>query len=289
VNVDDPRGTETAERGPAGESIVGGAAGAGTPKLRIENVSKQFGRIVALDEVSLSIAENEIFALVGDNGAGKSTLMNIISGVHAPSSGSVHVDGEAVSFANHSDARAAGIETVYQDLALMNDLSIASNIFMGEFPTERIGPLSVIDWDETHERAREIMQYELGRDVNVETEVEFFSGGERQLVAVGRALAFDPDVIVLDEPTSALSIDATRLVHETIRRLRDRGITVIIVSHSIESVLDLADRIGVLYQGELVGILDPETTDLMEITELMTTGSIDDASGDGAGTPDDSG
>ena len=96
-------------------------------------------------------------------------------------------------------------------------------------------------------------------------------------------------MIVLDEPTSALSIDATRLVHETIHRLRDRGITVIIVSHSIESVLDLADRIGVLYQGELVGILDPETTDLMEITELMTTGSIEDAAGDGAETPDSGG
>lgn len=109
--------------------------------------------------------------------------------------------------------------------------------------------------------------------MNVETEVEFFSGGERQLVAVGRSLAFDPDVIVLDEPTSALSIDATRLVHETIRRLRDQGMTIIIVSHSIESVLELADRIGVLYQGRIVATLDPDETDIVEITELMTTGS----------------
>lgn len=255
------------------ERATAPSTGSATPKIRIENVSKQFGRIIAVDDVTIDIEAEEIYALVGDNGAGKSTLMNIISGVHAPTSGQVYVDGEPVSFANHSDARAAGIETVYQDLALMNDLDIASNIFMGEFPTNRVGPFEVIDWDETYERARDIMQDQLGRDVNVETEVEFFSGGERQLVAVGRALAFEPEVIVLDEPTSALSVDATRLVHDTIRRLRDQGITIIIVSHSIESVMELADRIGVLYRGQLVQHLDPNDTDLMEITELMTTGT----------------
>jgi ABC-type sugar transport system ATPase subunit len=249
-------------------------------KIRVENVTKQFGRIIAVDDVTLDVMDSEIFALVGDNGAGKSTLMNVMSGVHAPTSGTVYVDGEAVSFSNPSDARASGIETVYQDLALMNDLDIASNIFMGQFPTGGVGPFRFIDWDETYERAEEIMHDRLGRDVNVRTEVEFFSGGERQLVAVGRALAFDPQVIILDEPTSALSVDATRLVVDTLQRLRDTGHTIVIVSHNIETVLQMADRIGVLYQGELVGIYDPAETDLERLNKLMTTGTTGEVAAD---------
>ena len=248
----------------------------GRPKISVENVTKRFGRIIAVDDVSLDVYEGEIFALVGDNGAGKSTLMNVLSGVHAPTEGQVYVDGEPVNFSNPSDARDSGIETVYQDLALMNDLDIASNIFMGQFPTRGAGPFQFIDWDETFGRAEEIMTERLGRDLDVRTEVEFFSGGERQLVAIGRALAFDPEVIILDEPTSALSVDATRLVHDTIRRLRDSGHTIIIVSHSIESVLRLADRIGVLYQGQIVAMLEPHETDLERLNELMTTGQLSD-------------
>jgi ABC-type sugar transport system ATPase subunit len=246
----------------------------GRPKISVENVTKRFGRIIAVDDVSLDVYEGEIFALVGDNGAGKSTLMNVLSGVHSPTEGQVYVDGEPVSFSNPSDARASGIETVYQDLALMNDLDIASNIFMGQFPTRGVGPVQFIDWDETFDRAEDIMMDRLGRDLDVKTEVEFFSGGERQLVAIGRALAFDPEVIILDEPTSALSVDATRLVHDTIRRLKESGITIIIVSHSIESVLRLADRIGVLYQGQIVAMLEPHETDLEQLNELMTTGQL---------------
>jgi len=242
-------------------------------KMSIEDVVKTFGRITALDSVSLDIEPGEIFALVGDNGAGKSTLMNVLSGVHAPSSGSVYVDGEPVEFSNPSDARASGIETVYQDLALMDDLDIATNIFMGQFPTKRFGPFSFVDWDETLDRAEEIMMGRLDRDVDLNTEVEFLSGGQRQLVAIGRALAFDPEVIILDEPTSALSVDATRLVQRTIRRLsEEQGITIIIVSHNIESILGLADRIGVLYQGSLVDVLLPEETNIEALNDLMTTG-----------------
>lgn len=284
------RGTRT-DGGTAAETETEAGAGAdagtvtaespaaddrGRPKISVESVTKRFGRIIAVDDVSLDVYEGEIFALVGDNGAGKSTLMNVLSGVHAPTEGQVYVDGEPVQFSNPSDARDSGIETVYQDLALMNDLDIASNIFMGQFPTRGAGPFQFIDWDETFGRAEEIMTERLGRDLDVRTEVEFFSGGERQLVAIGRALAFDPEVIILDEPTSALSVDATRLVHDTIRRLSDSGHTIIIVSHSIESVLRLADRIGVLYQGKLVAMLDPHETDLERLNELMTTGQLSD-------------
>lgn len=242
-------------------------------KIRIENVTKRFGRVTALNDVTLDIEEGETFALIGDNGAGKSTLMNILSGVYSSTSGSVSIDGRRVSFDNPSDARANGIETVYQDLALMNDLDIATNVFVGQFPMYGIGPIQFIDWDETYERAEDIMHGQLGRKLDVKTDVEFFSGGERQLVAIGRALAFDPDIIILDEPTSALSVDATQLVHDTVRRLHDSGRTILIVSHSIESVLELADRIGVLYQGQLVTILEPASTGIEPLTELMTTGS----------------
>lgn len=242
-------------------------------KIRVESVTKRFGRVTALDDVTLDIEEGETFALIGDNGAGKSTLMNILSGVYSSTSGSVSIDGRRVSFDNPSDARANGIETVYQDLALMNDLDIATNVFMGQFPLNGIGPIKFIDWDETYERAEDIMHGQLGRDLDVRTDVEFFSGGERQLVAIGRALAFDPDIIILDEPTSALSVDATQLVHDTVRRLHTSGRTILIVSHSIESVLELADRIGVLYQGRLVTILDPANTGIEPLTELMTTGN----------------
>ncbi|WP_254271325.1 ATP-binding cassette domain-containing protein [Haloarcula marina] len=261
---------ETAQESASGQDTSDGSA----PKLRVENVTKQFGRIIAVDDVTLDIQEGEIFALVGDNGAGKSTLMNVLSGVHAPTKGTIYKDGREVHFSNPSDARANGIETVYQDLALMDDLDIATNIFMGQFPRRGIGPLSIIDWEETYARSEEIMMERLGRDVDIKTEVEFFSGGQRQLVAVGRALAFDPDVIILDEPTSALSVDATRLVQNTLDKLAEDGITIVIVSHNIESVLAHADRIGVLYQGNLVDIKQPEETDLEELNELMTTGTL---------------
>jgi len=246
----------------------------GTPKLRAENLTKQFGRIVAVEDVSLEIQPSEVFALVGDNGAGKSTLMNMLSGVHEPTKGQIYKDGQPMNFSNPSDARNNGIETVYQDLGLMDDLDIATNIFMGQFPQTGIGPFRIIDWDEVYERTEQIMMDQLGRDLDIKTEVEFLSGGQRQLVAIGRSLAFDPDVIILDEPTSALSVDATRLVQDTIDTLADQGITIVIVSHNIESVLKHADRIGVLFRGSIVDIKQPEETDLEELNELMTTGTV---------------
>lgn len=256
-------------------------AGTGEVKIRAHDVRKRFGRVVALDGVSLDVYENEVFALVGDNGAGKSTLMNIVSGVYPPSDGGISLDGRPVRFTNPSDARDAGIETVYQDLALMGDLDIATNVFMGQFPTFGSGPFQFIDWEETYERAADIVHGQLGRtDIDLNTEVQFLSGGQRQLVAIARTLAFDPDVIILDEPTSALSVDAVRLVHETIERLQAEGITVVIVSHSIEDVLQIADRIGVLYHGRLVDVLTPEETDLEMLTDLMTTGTHGDGGGD---------
>lgn len=242
-------------------------------KISFRNIEKRFGRVTALDDITLDIEDNEIFALVGDNGAGKSTLMKILCGVHKPSDGSMAIDGNEVTFASPNDARRAGIETVYQDLALMNDLDIATNVFMGQFPRKGLGPVEWIDWERTYEQVDRILREELGKDLNMKSEVEFLSGGERQLVAIARALAFDPEIIILDEPTSALSVEATELVHDVIRRLRDGGRTIIVVSHSVDEVLALADRVGVLYQGRIAGVESTDGLDRDRVMDLMVTGS----------------
>lgn len=254
------------------ESLTGD--GSERPLVRLENIRKRFGRVLALDGVSLEIRENEILAIVGDNGAGKSTLMNVLTGAHRPTDGRVFYKGEEVSFRNPSDARKQGIETVYQDLALMNDLDIATNIFMGEFPTHlALGPIEIIDWGQTYESAREMMEY-LDQDVNTKTEVAMLSGGQRQLVAIGRALSFDPELIILDEPTSALSIAGTELVYDNIRRLKKEGHTQVIVSHSIRDVFDLADRIAAMYQGKLVATVETNETTEDAVIGMITSGEV---------------
>ncbi|MFC7018118.1 MULTISPECIES: ATP-binding cassette domain-containing protein [Haloarcula] len=241
-------------------------------KVRFENIMKQFGRLVALESIDLTVRDGEILALVGDNGAGKSTLMNILCGVHEQTSGTVYYDGEPVTFSNPSEAREMGIETVYQDLALMNELDIATNVYMDQFPSRlSVGPVELIDWNETYRETAEILDY-LNLDLDPHSEVSFLSGGERQLVAIARAISFDPDVLILDEPTSALSVAGTELVHETMHTLRDEGHTQVVVSHSFESVLDLADRIAVLYQGEIAEVVEPEDVDKATLTNLITTG-----------------
>lgn len=243
-------------------------------KIRVENVTKQFGRIVALEGVSISIRENEILAIVGDNGAGKSTLMNVLSGVHKPTAGSIYYDGQPVTFSNPEQARDLGIETVYQHLALMDDLDVATNVFIGKFPMRAIGPLRFIDWGRTYEKTRALLEEDLQRTIDPNTEVAYLSGGQRQLVAIARALAFDPEVIILDEPTSALSVDATELVHDTVKQLQGQGHTIIVVSHSMEEVRGLANRVAVLYQGALADVVeDPQAIDDRTLKNLISRGS----------------
>ena len=203
--------------------------------------------------------------------------MNVISGVHSPSSGRLYFEDEPVAFSNPSDARALGIETVYQDLELMDDLDVATNIFMHRFPTRlSVGPLDLIDWRETYRMAERVLD-ELGQDVDPTTEVAFLSGGQRQLVAIARAITFDPAVLILDEPTSALSFAGSELVHETMERLQEEGRTQVIISHDIGEVLRLADRIGVMYNGSLVDVVDPDATSREVVESLIRSGSRDGA------------
>lgn len=241
-------------------------------KIVLDDITKRFGRVVAVDGVSLEIAENEIFALIGDNGAGKSTLMNILSGRYQPTSGNIYYDGTEMKFSNPGDAREHGIETVYQDLALMNDLDVAQNIYLGNFPHRGIGPLSVIDWNHVYEETERIMSETLDQDFDIRAEVSFLSGGQRQLVAIGRAIAFEPEALILDEPTSALSIDATELVHNTVRRVKREGYTQIIISHNIDEVVEIADRIGVLHQGTIADVVEPDDIERENLNSLITDG-----------------
>lgn len=248
------------------------APDAADPVVRFDSVTKRFGRVTAIEDVTLAVQRHEILGIVGDNGAGKSTLMNILAGLYPPTSGRLTVNGERVAFSDPSEARAKGIDTVYQDLALMGDLDIATNIFMGRFPARfSVGPLTAIDWPRTYREAGEVLN-RLGQDLDLHAEVEFLSGGQRQLVAVARALLADPEVIIFDEPTSALSVAGTELVHDTIRQLQSDRHTQIVVSHSIEDVIDLVDRIAVMFQGRLAAVVDPADVDRASLTEMIKTG-----------------
>jgi len=242
-------------------------------KIRFEGITKQFGRVIALEDVSFTVQEGEILALVGDNGAGKSTLMNVLCGIHEPTSGTYYYEGDVVQFASPNEARDRGIETVYQDLALMDDLDVATNIFLGKFPMRfSFGPFNVIDWDEAYDQAAMLLKEKLNQDIDPETEVEFLSGGQRQLVAIARSLAFDPDVLVLDEPTSALSVAGTELVYDTIKTLQGQGQTQIIVSHNFEEVISVADRIVVLYRGTLADVVDADDVTRTQLSDMIKTG-----------------
>lgn len=256
--------------------VTGARPATDDPIVTFDSVTKRFGRVTAIEDVSLSVHRHEILGVVGDNGAGKSTLMNILAGLYPPTSGRITVNGEPVSFSDPSEARKTGIEMVYQDLALMGDLDIATNIFMGRFPARfTVGPLTAIDWPRTYREAGEILQ-RLGQDLDLHAEVEFLSGGQRQIVAVARALLAEPEIIVFDEPTSALSVAGTELVHDTIRQLQADRHTQIIVSHSIEDVIDLVDRVAVMFQGRLAAVVDPADIDRETLTEMIKTGGSPD-------------
>ncbi|SFR64723.1 ATP-binding cassette domain-containing protein [Halogeometricum limi] len=239
--------------------------------IRLENISKQFGQIQALEDVSFAIEENEVLALVGDNGAGKSTLIKIISGVLQQTSGTVYVRGEPVELSDYNDAEERGIETVYQDLAIAPHRTVAENIFLGNELLSS-GPLgkffNFVDDDRMESEARELLA-RLELDLDPRSEVRNFSGGEQQSVAIARALQSDPNIVILDEPTSALSLDATQRVLDLIKRLNDQDVTIVLISHNLEAVFDVADRAAILSSGRLVGV-----EDLTDVTEDELVGMM---------------
>jgi simple sugar transport system ATP-binding protein len=228
-------------------------AGIAPPALRARNISKRFGGVVALDDVSIDVAAGEITGLVGDNGAGKSTLIRIISAVLDADSGVVELDGEPVRFASPADARAAGIETVYQDLALAGNMPVWANIYLGRELLRGPRGLHILDKRRMAAEAGSMLA-RLSRTMPpIEAPTFQLSGGQRQAIAIARAAAWGSKVIVMDEPTAALGPAETRAVEEVITGLRDRGFAVLIISHNLEQVFRLVDRVWVLRRGRMIG------------------------------------
>ncbi|SDK54516.1 ATP-binding cassette domain-containing protein [Natronorubrum texcoconense] len=247
------------------------------PIIRTDGLSKRFETVHAVKDVDFSAAEGEIMAVVGDNGAGKSTLIEMLCGVLKPTDGDVFLRGERVEFDDYNDAQEAGIGTVYQDLALAESQSVAANIFLGNEPTKAglAGRLGLVDEREMATEASAILE-QVKIPVDPHAAVRSLSGGQQQAVAIARALQFDPEILIMDEPTSALSIEGVRNVLNVVNDLRERGITIVLISHNIEEVLGIADRITVLHQGELMGVLDADDADREDIVLLMMGGSEDD-------------
>ena len=239
-----------------------------TPLVRIERVRKEFGGIVAVEELTLDVDSGEVVALVGDNGAGKSTVVKCIAGVYPPTSGQIVLEGEPVNFASPLDARSQGIEAIFQDLALANAQPVYMNMFLGRELVK--GPLRRLD-RETMAAETQTLLDEL--DVRIDSPrktIRHLSGGQRQGVAIARAVRWAQRLVLMDEPTAALGVAETRRVEELIRRMRDRGRAILIVSHSLDQVFRLSDRICVLRHGKQVGIRRTSETTGDEIVAMIT-------------------
>lgn len=239
--------------------------------IRTERLSKNFGHVRAVQDVSVEIPEGEVVAIVGDNGAGKSTFIKMLCGVLEPTSGDIYVRDEHVTFQNYNDAREAGIETVYQDLALAHDQTVAANVFLGHEPIreDAIGRLfRIVDEDRMIRESNESLD-RVRIPVDPTAKVSNLSGGQQQAVAIARALQSEPDILIMDEPTSALSIEGERNVLRVIDDLRADGLTIVLISHNIRHVMTIADSIAVLAQGRLMGVKQSDESSREEIVAMM--------------------
>jgi simple sugar transport system ATP-binding protein len=258
------------------EVVTGGSGeqGGSPPTLRARHISRRFGGVVALDDVSIDVVAGQITGLVGDNGAGKSTLIRILSAVLSPDSGTVELDGAPVAFASPAEARAAGIETVYQDLALAGNMPVWANIYLGRELLHGPKTLSILDKRRMAVEA-EAMLSRLSRTMPpIDAPTSQLSGGQRQAIAIARAAAWGSKVIIMDEPTAALGPAETRAVEEVIAGLRDRGFAVLIISHNLEQVFRLVDRVWVLRRGRMIGDRWLANVTPDEVVAMITGASV---------------
>jgi simple sugar transport system ATP-binding protein len=243
------------------------------PLLEVRHLSKHFGAVQALKELSMSVNAGEVVALAGDNGAGKTTLIKAISGVYKPSGGEILLQGEPVSFSTPQEAREKGIETIYQDLALADNLSIGANIFLGREPMRKVlGFLPVLDRRKMAEAARRTMALLDFHVSRLDAPVSNFSGGQRQAVAIGRAVFWNARILIMDEPTAALGVPEQRKVIQLIHQLKAQGRGVIFISHNLQDIFAVSDRIIVLRRGVLAGERKISETNHDEVVKLMVGG-----------------
>jgi len=237
--------------------------------VEMRGIKKSFGRVQALKGVDFHVKRQEIVGLLGDNGAGKSTLIKILVGYHQPDEGEVYFEGKKVFFKSPWDSRKVGIETVYQDLALVNLMPIWRNFFLGREIIRKIGPVKVLDVRKMKKIAREVLK-DVGIFIRSPDEtVAFLSGGERQAVAIARAIHFGAKLLILDEPTAALSVGETRKVLEHILEAKKQGISVIFITHNIYHVYEVADRLVLLEKGEKIGDYDKKDVTPEKVMDII--------------------
>ncbi|MEU8850140.1 ATP-binding cassette domain-containing protein [Streptomyces sp. R11] len=237
-----------------------------TPVLALRGVSKRFGAVQALTDVELEVHAGEVVALVGDNGAGKSTLVKTIAGVHPIDEGVIEWDGKSVQINRPHDAQSLGIATVYQDLALCDNIDVVGNLFLGRELKKR----GVLDEVEMERRSLELLQTLSIRIPSVRIPIASLSGGQRQTVAIARSMLGEPKLVILDEPTAALGVEQTAQVLDLVERLRERGHAVILISHNMADVKAVADKVAVLRLGRNNGVFEVKTTSQEEIISAIT-------------------
>jgi simple sugar transport system ATP-binding protein len=242
----------------------------GQDVLRAENIVKRFGSVVALRDVSMHLRKGEVLGLIGDNGAGKSTLIKIITGFHRPDDGRIILDGEEVVLKSVSQAQKLGIQTVYQDLALVNDLSVYHNMFLNAEVTR--WPLPFLNNRKMKEQARQHLD-EIGVNIpSIDTEVAMLSGGQRQAIAVARAVYSEAKILLLDEPLAAMGAKEGAMILDLIQRLRDEGeVSMILIAHNYAHVLEVCDRVNVLQHGRITYDKSVSETSAEELTDLMVS------------------
>ena len=265
-------GTEESSGGPGTRTGAGAASkeapvAASTPLLELRGVSKRFGAVQALTDVDFAAPAGKVTALVGDNGAGKSTLIKTISGINPMDSGEYLFDGRPVHVASPQAATALGIATVYQDLALCDNLDVVANLYLGR---EELGGARLLDETDMEQEASKVLKRLAVRIPSVRTQVASLSGGQRQSVAIARSMLGEPRMVILDEPTAALGVAQTAQVLDLIRTLREQGLAVVVISHNLADVFAVADVIVVLRLGRQVGVLEATQTNSDEVVAAIT-------------------
>ena len=261
---------------PSGTKQPGPQRMGSEPILTMRGISKAFGGLRALMNVDLELYRGEVLAIVGDNGAGKSTLIKVLTGVHAPDSGEITIDGERVRIASRRHAMDAGLQAVYQNLGLVNSLPAPANVFLGMELTHNLLGLSILDNKRMRRETETILRDKVGVTIDdLDAPVRSFSGGQRQAVAIARAVyQSDLKVLVMDEPMAALGPEETRHTMELIRAVKDRGIAVILISHNLEHVFAIADRVQVMRGGRRAGVVEVANSSRQDVLGLIIGSSV---------------